>query len=116
MASDSATTSATVTRSPLVGERFRISRCIDPLDMAAWLLEGLGAAVSRTAAADAHLGTGAAHQLNVSVYGPRGRFASAPAHDSAVEAIGGALNAQWTYARRPAYLVTPFATVAHALT
>jgi crotonobetainyl-CoA:carnitine CoA-transferase CaiB-like acyl-CoA transferase len=51
----------------------------------------------------------------LSPYGTKGRFALAPAHDSAVDAIGGALMAQYTYEPGPAYLVTPYATVGQAL-
>jgi crotonobetainyl-CoA:carnitine CoA-transferase CaiB-like acyl-CoA transferase len=105
---------------PLNGQTFVNASKSPAADLASFILSDLGASVreapSNGAAdivdlAETTRGPG----VNLSPYGRNGRFAAAPAHDSAVDAIGGALMAQYTYEPGPAYLVTPYATVGQAL-
>ena len=104
---------------PLAGRTFRSASGSPAAALAAFLLSDLGARVLDVAPgapadlADRH-GTSAAGGVALSPYGPRGRFADGPDHHSAVEAVGGAHLAQYTYAPGPAYLVTPYSTVAQA--
>jgi crotonobetainyl-CoA:carnitine CoA-transferase CaiB-like acyl-CoA transferase len=89
-------------------------------ELADFVLRDLGAervAVPRDGAADvADIGSptrpGA---VLLSPYGAAGRFAAAPDHHSAVEAVGGALLGQYTYEPGPAYLVSPYSTAGQAL-
>ncbi len=104
----------------LAGQRFTIGSGGAAAELAAFLLRDLGARTDaahpgeRADLADA----GAAHttsEVLLSAYGERGRFAGGPDHHAAIEAVGGALLAQYTYAPGPAYLVSPYATVGQAL-
>jgi len=84
------------------------------------LLSDLGAnVIDVPPGADADLvdlkSAGTASRVMLSPYGAHGRFADAPDHHAAVEAVGGALLAQYTYTPGPAYLVSPYSTVGQAL-
>src|SRR5215208_6409113 len=104
---------------PLTGRRISVASQAPAAELAAFLLEDLGARVERRpvacATTIAALGGTPDATVLLSPYGPRGRFAGAPPHESAVAAIGGALMGQYTYAPGPAYLVVPYATVGQAL-
>lgn len=104
---------------PLAGRAFRASSASPAADLAAFLLADLGASVRHASpevpAAIAGLdGAAAPGGVILSPFGARGRFAGGPDHHSAVEAVGGAHLAQYTYTPGPAYLVTPYSTVAQA--
>jgi crotonobetainyl-CoA:carnitine CoA-transferase CaiB-like acyl-CoA transferase len=107
-------------RAPLTGHEFTVASQSPAARLASFLLSDLGAAVRHER--DANAGDivdlredRSAAGVVLSPYGPSGRFAGAPAHESAVDAVGGALMGQYTYEPGPAYLVTPYATVAQAL-
>jgi len=102
---------------PLAGEHFSVATAVPAADLAAFLLADLGASVrvaNDTGSADIGAASGNGG-VTLSAFGSRGRFVSAPAHESAVAAIGGAAMGQYTYEPGPAYLVIPYATVAQAL-
>jgi crotonobetainyl-CoA:carnitine CoA-transferase CaiB-like acyl-CoA transferase len=104
----------------LAGHRFAVASRSPAADLASFLLSDLGASVQRLpSGAAGDIGDlcadGDSPGVRLSAYGPSGRFATAPEHESAVDAIGGALMAQYTYAPGPAYLVAPYATVGQAL-
>jgi len=101
---------------PLAGRTFRTNGGAAAA-VASFVLADLGARVVEVAPdAAADFGSGAtAHTVVLSPYGSAGRLAGGPDHDSAVEGIGGAMMAQWTYAPGPAYLVTPYATTGQGL-
>lgn len=102
---------------PLVGHTVTISSRAPAAALSGFLLAELGARVRH---AD-EVGTIRDHAaggwggVTLSGYGERGACADAPAHVSAIHAIGGAALAQYTFAPGPAYLVTPYATVAQAI-
>jgi crotonobetainyl-CoA:carnitine CoA-transferase CaiB-like acyl-CoA transferase len=88
--------------------------------LASFVLTDLGATVRKSPAnGDADIvdleDAASASGVVLSPYGRNGRYAAAPVHESAIDAIGGALMAQYTYDPGPAYLVTPYATVGQAL-
>src|SRR5262245_60781790 len=103
---------------PLAGRTYRSSTTSPAAELVCFVLRDLGARVEPAAAgaradlADQDQGEAG---VNLSPYGPRGRFRDAPAHHAAVEAVGGALMGQYTYEPGPAYLVNPFSTVGQAL-
>jgi crotonobetainyl-CoA:carnitine CoA-transferase CaiB-like acyl-CoA transferase len=105
---------------PLDGMTFRVSSRGPAASLVSFLLAGLGASVLDVPpGADADLvdlkPDETAGGVMLSPYGAHGRFAGAPDHHSAVEAVGGALLAQYTYTPGPAYLVSPYSTVGQAL-
>jgi crotonobetainyl-CoA:carnitine CoA-transferase CaiB-like acyl-CoA transferase len=110
---------ATVDHRPLAGMTIRTGSSAPAAALAGYLLADLGADVREAPAVEADLADPgrdhASGAVLLSPYGLNGRFAAAPDHHSAVEAIGGALLAQYTYAPGPAYLVSPYSTVAQAL-
>jgi crotonobetainyl-CoA:carnitine CoA-transferase CaiB-like acyl-CoA transferase len=105
---------------PLAGRTFRVGTGSPASRLASFLLADLGGTVRQTApgatAEIADAGSAAtAGSVSLSALGERGRFRDAPAHHSAVEAIGGAQMAQYTYEPGPAYLVSPYSTVAQGI-
>ena len=105
---------------PLAGHSIRCSSTSAAAQMAAFVLSDLGARVITVpAAAAADVGDACAESADVRVrlsgFGEHGRFAAAPDHHSAVEAVGGAQMGQYTYEPGPAYLVSPYSTVGQAL-
>jgi crotonobetainyl-CoA:carnitine CoA-transferase CaiB-like acyl-CoA transferase len=102
---------------PLAARTFRVGS-IDPASrIASLVLADLGATLVQAApGATVDIGAGSSSRLvGLSPFGRSGRFRDAPPHHSAVEAIGGAQMAQYTYEPGPAYLVSPYSTVAQAL-
>jgi crotonobetainyl-CoA:carnitine CoA-transferase CaiB-like acyl-CoA transferase len=107
-----------MTSLPLAGRTVRCASDAPAAQMAAFLLSDLGAEVSQAPpGGPAEIGGlgSPAGAVRVSPYGERGRFAGGPPHHSAVEAVAGAQMAQYTYSPGPAYLVSPYSTVAQAL-
>ncbi|MHB8576385.1 MAG: CoA transferase, partial [Dehalococcoidia bacterium] len=105
---------------PLTGRTYGVAGQIPALRLIRQILAELGARVaSASPEAPCDIGpltVGASPaRVALSAFGSDGRFSGRPESDLAIEAIGGALMGQWTYARRPAYLLTPFATIAHGL-
>ncbi len=104
---------------PLASQRFTIGSRAAAAELAAFVLRDLGAttAAAEHGAADlADAGDdGRRGAVLLSPYGETGRFAAASPHHSAIEAVGGALLGQYTYALGPAYLVSPYSTVGQAL-
>lgn len=104
---------------PLGGRTFRNSSGSAAARLAAFLLTDLGARVQDVPAGEpadlADAGGDAAGAVLLSPFGARGRFAGAPDHHSAVEAVGGAHLAQYTYTAGPAYLVTPYSVVGQSV-
>ena len=100
----------------LTGHHFRLANTGPVFDLMRGLLGGLGAnvqQVSASAGADAGpVGSGAA--LTLSAHGLRGPLRDAPAHYSAVDALGGSHIAQYTYRRDAAYLIPQLPVVAQA--
>jgi crotonobetainyl-CoA:carnitine CoA-transferase CaiB-like acyl-CoA transferase len=95
---------------PLTGSTYRFGHeCGEAVTIASFVIGSLGGTCEAAGAG------GGGETIALSGYGPRGRFAAAPAHESAVAAIAGALMAQWTYRRGPAYLVTPYAATGQGL-
>jgi crotonobetainyl-CoA:carnitine CoA-transferase CaiB-like acyl-CoA transferase len=102
---------------PLAGRTFTSASRAPAAEIATFLLADLGATIQlRPTGSSADLADRASDtnvaRVVLSPYGVHGRFADAPAHHSAVEAVGGAHVAQYTYAPGPAYLVTPYSDVA----
>jgi crotonobetainyl-CoA:carnitine CoA-transferase CaiB-like acyl-CoA transferase len=88
--------------------------------LAAYILSDLGAHVIDVPAGSSadiadHDAGAAAPSVLLSPYGLTGRYADAPAHHSAVEAVAGAHVAQYAYTPGPVYLVSPYSTVGQAL-
>jgi len=103
---------------PLATRTFRLSPRDPAARIARLVLGDLGARLVDTApgAAADIAGAGSPGVLvSLSPFGGRGRFAASPGHHSAVEAVGGAQMAQYTYTPAPAYLVPPYSTVAQGL-
>jgi len=112
------TESTAFAEKPLATRTFRISSSGPAARIARLVLGDLGGRLVETApgaAADIADAGSPGLLVSLSPFGARGRFAESPAHHSAVEAIGGAQMAQYTYTPGPAYLVSPYSTVAQGL-
>jgi len=105
---------------PLAGRSFRRAGHSQASSLAGALLSDLGGHVLDVAAggevdlADRDIGD-VRSSVVLSAYGAAGRFADAPEHHSAVEAVAGALTAQYAYQPGPVYLVSPYSNTAQAL-
>ena len=104
----------------LTGRTYTVASATPAAALASFVLSDLGADIRQAPpGTDADIGDragGAApRSVALDAYVARGRFSTAPTHESAVLAIGGALMGQYTYADGPAYLVTPYASVGQAL-
>lgn len=105
---------------PLAGRSYRRAGGSQAAGLAGSILSDLGGRMLDVAAGSgAELadwdGRDERSSVVLSAYGVTGRFADGPVHHSAVEAVAGALTAQYAYEPGPVYLVSPYSTTAQAL-